>query len=229
MELLEYLRILRRRWWIPALCLLLGIAFVAVTYRPPRTAWGASLRFTIGVSADRPVEGVDPILTAYQASEYIRDDFVEILHSEMFASDVNRRLAGTGLTVNKNNISGAVEKQRRIMSMSITWSNPDEARTIAQAAAKALTEENAKYFAQLGSQGAAVAIIDGPDVFPITPGLREQLDVPLRLALALLAGLVLAFLVDYFDDSVRGARDVEALGLPVLGEIPRAGRRPRLK
>lgn len=220
MELLEYLRILRRRWWIVAVFLLLGAAFALLTYRPPATAWGASLRMTIGVTADRPVEGVDPILTAYQASEYIRDDFVEILHSEMFARDVNARLAGSGLTVSKSELSGAVEKQRRIMSLTVTRGNGDEARRIAEAAARALAEENGKYFAQLGSQGANVTIIDGPDVYAITPGLRERLDVPLRIGLALLAGLVLAFLVDYFDDSIRSADQVQALGLNVIAEIP---------
>ncbi len=145
----------------------------------------------------------------------------------MFARDVNTTLNDPSLVITKDNISGAVEKQRRIMSMNVTASNPDEARKIAEAAARTLSEENAKYFAQLGSEGATVAIFDGPDVFPITPGLREQLDVPLRLGLALLAGLVLAFLFDYFDDSVRGARDLEPLGLRILGEIPRAPRGAR--
>jgi len=39
--------------------------------------------------------------------------------------------------------------------------------------------------------------------------------------LALLAGIALAFIGDYLDTSVRDARDAEALGLRVVGEIPR--------
>lgn len=220
MELREYWKILRGRWWIPvALVLLVGLASL-LTYHAPVTSYNASVRFTIGVSADRSVQGVDPILTAYQASEYIRDDFVEILHSEMFANDVNANLQGTGITVTKDNISGAVEKQRRIMSMTISSGNPDQARTIAQAAAKTLETQNSKYFKQLGSDGATVTIIDGPDVAPVGPGLRERLDIPIRLALALVAGLLLVFLIDYIDDSVRSGKEVEAMGMPVLGEIP---------
>ncbi len=221
MELREYWKILRRRWWIPvALMLLVGLASL-VTYRAPATSYIASVRFTIGVSADRSVQGVDPILTAYQASEYIRDDFVEILHSEMFANDVNANLQGSGITITKNNISGAVEKQRRIMSMIISAGNPDQARTIAQAAAKTLETQNSKYFKQLGSEGATVTIIDGPDVSAVGPGLRERLDIPIRLALAFLAGLLLIFVLDYLDDSVRSGRDLEAMGMQVLAEIPR--------
>ncbi len=50
---------------------------------------------------------------------------------------------------------------------------------------------------------------------------REQLDLPLRLLLALAAGVALAFLLDYLDDAVRVRGDVERLGLEVIGEIPR--------
>jgi capsular polysaccharide biosynthesis protein len=35
------------------------------------------------------------------------------------------------------------------------------------------------------------------------------------------AGVALAFLWDYLDDTVRDRREVEGLGVPVLGEIPR--------
>lgn len=220
MELRNYWLILRRRWWIPAALIVLVGALTLVTYHAPTPVYQASIRFTIGVSADRNVEGVDPILTAYQASEYIRDDFVEILHSELFANDVNANL-GPNLKINKNVISGAVEKQRRIMSMTITWGDEQQARLIAGAAAKTLETQNAKYFKQLGSEGASVTIIDGPDVAPVAPGLRERLDVPIRLALALAAGLLLAFLADYLDDTVRDSRELEAMGMPVLGEIPR--------
>ncbi|MGB8648343.1 MAG: hypothetical protein WCF84_24115 [Anaerolineae bacterium] len=220
MELREYWQILRRRWWIPVVLLVLVGAASLVTYRAPATLYQASLRFTIGVSADRNLVGVDPILTAYQASEYIRDDFVEILHSDMFANDVNSNLQGTGVIVVKDNIAGAVEKQRRIMSMTITSGNPDQARVIAQAAAKTLETQNSKYFKQLGSDGATVTIIDGPAVTPITPGLRERLDIPIRLALALAAGLLLALLVDYIDNAIRSPRELEVMGIAVLGEIP---------
>jgi capsular polysaccharide biosynthesis protein len=220
MELREYWLILRRRWWIPAALLILVAVLTLVTYRTPTPVYQAGLRFTIGVSADRNVVGVDPILTYYQASEYIRDDFVEILHSEMFANDVNANLE-PNLRIDKSAILGAVEKQRRIMSMTITWGNEQQARVIASAAAKTLETQNAKYFKQLGSEGATVTIIDGPDVAPVPPSLRERFDIPIRLALALGAGLLLAFLVDYLDDTVRDARELETMGMRVLGEIPK--------
>ena len=38
--------------------------------------------------------------------------------------------------------------------------------------------------------------------------------------LALAAALGFVFLLDYLDESVRGAGEVEDMGLAVLGEIP---------
>ena len=109
------------------------------------------MRFTIGVNAPPATEvsGYDPILTSYQASEYIRDDFVEIIKSDAFADDVNATLAKMGasdIKISKGNISAAIEKQRRLMSMTITWHDAAQAQKIADAAVKNLSENNAKYF-----------------------------------------------------------------------------------
>lgn len=223
-DIREYWRILRARWYLPVGLAVLTVLVSLLTYQSPPPAYIATLRFTIGVNADPNVTGTDPILGAYQASEYIRDDFVEILGSQLFAKDVNATLNDPALQVSKGNISGAVEKQRRIISMTIGWNNAEQARRIADAAARTLETQNAKYFAQLGSKGATVAIIDGPEVAAVTPGLRERLDFLIRAGIAFLAGVVLAFVLDYLDDTVRGARELETLGWNVIGEIPdRAG------
>lgn len=225
MELLDYWRILRARWWVPFLLALLTALASLLTYRARALTYAATIRFTIGVNADPNVIGTDPILAAYQASEYIRDDFVEILQSQLFANDVNTALTSAAassspLKISKGNIAGAVEKQRRILSMTINWNNPDEAKRIADAAARTLETQNAKYFKQLGSDGASVTIIDGPDVFEIGPSLRERLDLPIRIALAFAVGVLIIFILDYLDDSVRDARELEKMGLRVMGEIP---------
>lgn len=219
-EIREYWRIIRARWYIPVLLTVLTVAFTLLTAQTPPPSYVASTRFTISVSADRPLQGVDPALTGAQASEYIRDDFVEVIRSDLFAKDVNAVLNDPQLQISKGNISGAVEKQRRIMSLAITWHEPEQAKRIADAAVRALATNNAKYFAQMGAEGATVTILDDPAVSAITPGLRERLDIFIRAGIAFLAGIVLIFILDYADDSVRGARDVEKMGLQVLGEIP---------
>ena len=67
-------------------------------------------------------------------------------------------------------------------------------------------------------------MIDPPTISLVGPSLRQRLDLPLRTILALVAGIGLAFLLDYLDDTIRGRTDIEALGLPILAEIPQARR-----
>ncbi len=226
MELRDYARTLWRfAWLIVALPVVVGVGSF-IFRAQPAPVYAASVRFTIGVTAPpaTQVSGYDPILTAYQASEYIRDDFVEIIRSDQFADDVNAVLVKrgvTGVTIGKGNIGAAVEKQRRLMSLSITFGDGTRAQQIAEAAVENLAQNNAKYFAQLGSPGATVVVIDKPVAARIGASLRDQMDLPIRVGIALLAALALAFVADYLDTSLRDARDVEALGVRVLGEIPK--------
>ncbi len=226
MELKNYVRVILRYWWLTALLVIVVGVGSWIFRAQPAPQYSTSVRFTIGVNAPPATEvsGYDPILTSYQASEYIRDDFVEIIQSDVFADDVNAVLAKmgvSGVTVHRGNIGATVEKQRRLMSMSVTWGNAEQAQKIAEAAVKNLSENNAKYFAQLGATGATVAVIDKPAVAPVGRSLREQLDIPIRVLIAFLAGIALAFILDYLDNSVRDARDAEMLGLRVIAEIPR--------
>ena len=49
----------------------------------------------------------------------------------------------------------------------------------------------------------------------------DKLDVPIRLGLALIAGVAGAFLLDYLDTSVRDGAEVESMGVRVVAYIPR--------
>ena len=232
MELREYWRIVWRRWWILAGLILLVLA-ASLVFRPhPTPMYQASMRFTIGVSpaSDSERLTIDPLYSAYLASEYIADDFTEIVKSESFAGDVSARLAGQGVVIPAGLIQGFTvsEKQHRILTMQITWPHESQLRSIAQAAAETLEQENAKYFKQLGSEGAEVFVIDPPRIVPLGVGLKDRLEIPIRLTLALLAGVGLAFLLHYLDDTIRDPNEVEALGMSVLGRIPPSGWRERL-
>ena len=87
-----------------------------------------------------------------------------------------------------------------------------------------LQRDNAAVFPQLGGLAAVVQPLDTPAVGPVAPSLRSRLDAPLKAALGLALGAALALAAHYLDPFVRSRRDLEALGLSVLGEIPR-GRR----
>lgn len=229
MELRRYWAIVWRRWWLPAGLLTLVLVLGLLWPQRTPTLYQASLRFTVGL---RPEPRTGNYYTydryyTWLTSEYIADDFSEVVKSQAFAQGVSARLRDQQIQIPAGAIQGSTvaEKQHRILTVRITWPDPEELRAIAEAATTELSENNARYFAQLGAEEATVHLIDPPALAPVPRSLRERLDLPLRLFLALFVGVSLAFLWDYLDDSLRTREEVESLGLEVLGEIPKEPRR----
>ncbi len=230
MELRQYGKIVRRHLWVvillPLVALVAGLLFPS----PSVPLYQATVRVTIGVAPPPNTSPTGEDLYNYElASEYFADDFSEVVKSGAFAQDVSHRLSTQGVEVQPGAIQGftVAQKQHRILSIIITWPDEEEVKAIAKATITALEEESHKYFPQLGIAGARLFVIDGPSIPGWTPvrlgaSLQERLDLPIRVVLGLIAGVGLAFLLDYLDDSIREVREVEALGIPVLGRIPKA-------
>jgi capsular polysaccharide biosynthesis protein len=221
MELRLYGEIIKRRLWLVVGLLLLVLLSYALWPPHQPTLYTAQMRFAVGI---RPEPGAGTYYTydryyTWLTAEYLVDDLAEVVKSQAFAQDIAQR---AGLAIPAGAIQGATAagKLHRILSVSITWPNAQELERIAQAVVATLTEGGLTYFAQLGTERAAVALIDPPAIGAVGRSLRQRLDLPLRLILALAAGVALAFLLDYLDTTVRHRADLESLGLPILAEIP---------
>lgn len=243
MELREYWQILRRHWLVPVL-LTLGVALLSAIQlrpweeRPPQ--FGASMRMLVGVLPlpETELTNYDPRYYAWLVSEYLVDDFTEVVSSRLFAENVNQRLAakqggdegssgGDGETLAFSLPAGTIQgssvtsRQHRILTLNLTWSDAEQLAAMADAAAEELEENAHAYFQQLGTDRAEVTLLDAPVIYTIGPSLRERLEWPMRIGLALIVGIAIAFLIEYLDTSVRNRQDLEELGLVILGEIPK--------
>jgi len=221
MELLLYWHIIRKRLWITLLILLAFLLSYFVSGSDTTALYTATMRFVVGVRPELGKEGLYTYDRYYTwlTAEYLLDDLAEVIKSRAFAGDVSQ---AAGLEIPPGPIQGATSagKLHRILTVHITWPNPDELQQISAAAVGVLLERASSYFAQLGTEDAVISLIDPPVVSAVGPSLRERLDLPLRLLIALAVGVALAFLLDYLDDSLRDRQDVQALQLPLLGEIP---------
>jgi capsular polysaccharide biosynthesis protein len=179
------------------------------------------MRFAIGIEGQEPVNAAsgEGRSDAWLASEYLADDLSQVLRGGDFAAQISERV---GFAVPAGTIFAS--REHRIMSVSITWDDPDQIVAIAEAVGAEVEDGGAAYFPQLEGVQAQAVLIDGPGVGQVGRSLQDKLDLPIRLFIALLAGVGLAFLWDYLDDTVRDRAEVEALGVPVLGEIPRRRR-----
>jgi capsular polysaccharide biosynthesis protein len=229
MELRQYWRIVWKRVWV-VLVLVVVVGLVSLgTYTAPPMTFQATLRFTVGIVPEkRPSAeyGYDYYYT-WVTSEYVADDLAEIVKGGAFATAVREQMAAVGVSSPVNlagSISGSAE--HRILTVTVARTGTDEAAgevtRIADAVVAVLEERAGAFFGQVGHDSAAVDVTlnDPPVAVPLPVSLTTRLDLPLRLGLALLAGVALTFLLDYLDTSVGDRAELEAMGLPVLGEIP---------
>jgi capsular polysaccharide biosynthesis protein len=228
MELREYWHIIRRRWWLPVgLAVAVGLLTVVMQrpWQPRPPSYTATMRFNVGIQPERlsDVYTYDRYYTML-TSEYLVDDMGEIVRSQRFAEEVSRRLADQGITVPAAAIGAITQpgKLHRILTVNVSWGDPSQIGAIAQAVADTVTEGSAEFFSQFSAEEADIRLIDPPVVAQVGRSAREQLDLPLRIALALAAGVGLAFILHYLDDYVRERTDLEKMGLVVLGEVPRS-------
>jgi capsular polysaccharide biosynthesis protein len=224
MELRQYWRIIWRRWWL--IVALVGIILIIswITYQEPEPVYVATMRFAIGIEGSEPVNATsgEGRSDAWLASEYLADDLSEVLKGGDFAAGVSDRL---GFDVPAGAIFAS--REHRIMTVNITWRDRDQLQSIAEVVGATVEDGGAEYFPQLVGVEAKAVLIDGPGIGLVGRSLKDKLDLPIRLFIALVAGVALAFLWDYLDDTVRDRTDLEALGVELLGEIPRESRRWR--
>jgi capsular polysaccharide biosynthesis protein len=203
-----------------AVVLIIGLA----TYSPPGTAYNAGIRFIVSQEpSEAAAEDDEQRLANWQTSEYIVNGLTDWVRSGQFAQLVSARLAESGTNIDYRAIRGSIaaDNVRSMMTFSMTFGDPAALEAMMNTAAAVLTEENEKGLPQLGGETAALVQLDEPIINPVSAGLFDQLQLPIRVVLAIAAGLGLAFLIDYLDPTVRERKELEAMGLPVMGEIPK--------
>ncbi|MBM4428771.1 MAG: hypothetical protein FJ026_00295 [Chloroflexi bacterium] len=224
MELRQYWQIVRRRLWI-VVALLLIVLVISIVRRPSYTPfYQATMRFAMGLEPEAKTGDYytyDKYYT-WLTSEYLIDDVAELVRSNAFAQAVSNHLSGSGIHVPAEVIQGSTQagQLHRILTVGIGWGDAAQLAEIANAVAVVLPTEIAYHFAQVGTSGVYASLIDPPVVGAVGKSLKERLDLPLRLFLALVAGIAIAFLLDYLDDTVHSRQELEQSGLDVLAEIP---------
>ncbi len=228
MELRQYWKILRRRWviaLIPAIIVLIaGIA----TYQPAPVAYNAGVRFIVGQQPGAAAAEFDEQrYFNWTTSEYIVNGLADWVRGGKFAEAVSDYLAGQGYDVPAGAIQGGLsaDNARSMLTISLTSGDATQLEHMLVGVIAVLTEDNAEALPQLGGETAILVQLDEPVINPIAAGIRSQLDLPLRIALALVAGLGLALLAHYLDPTVRERAEIEKVGLPVIGEIPHEKRK----
>lgn len=221
MELMHYWHVVRRRWWLIAVLLLVvgGVSLISYDWSPP-PMYTTTFRLNVGITPEPPAsaEYVYNTLDIWRSAEYLMDD----LASAVRGADYARRVA-TRLDAQEMNLAGrfSAGTEHRVLTVSVTWGDRDELARIANAAVMVLDQEAEQLVGSLGEARPVLRLIDPPVVVLAGRSLRDKLDIPIRMGLALIAGVAGAFLLDYLDTTVRDSAELEELGISVLSQIPK--------
>jgi capsular polysaccharide biosynthesis protein len=200
MELRTYWQILTRRWWLALIPAIVVLGIGLATFRQPAPVYQVGVRFTVGYAPESSATYLyDRYYPAWLASEYIAGGLGDWIKTGDFAAEVSRELPSQNVSIPASALAGhiASDHQRSLVTMYITWPDAQQLEAIATAAITVLQTRNAQAFPQLGPNGATVRAVDPPVVGRVPPGLRAQLDLPVRVVLALGVGVVLVFLAHY--------------------------------
>ncbi len=220
MELRTLLKILKRYWYLILIPPVLVGLFTLFTYHAPAPTYTSTLRFSVGYAPDQQTTSLyDRNYPAWLTSEYMAGGLSDWAKTGDFAQAV---ADASGSNISAGEVAGSLvsDHLRSIVVLYLNGSDPDRLTTIGNAAIKVLQVRNNVVFPQNG-KGAVVTALDGVVVAPAPPSLRTRLDIPIRIGLGLVLGLVLAFLVWYFDPRLRDRADAEAIGLNIIAEIPK--------
>ncbi|MDV7390988.1 hypothetical protein RZS08_06540 [Arthrospira platensis SPKY1] len=224
MELKAYWNLLRRRWLLALAPTIVVLALGLATYRPAPPAYNAGLRFIVG-QPPGPAAAAQDEERYYNwlTSEYIVNGLADWVRGGEFAAAVSDYLMTQGYGVPPELIRGglAADNVRSMLTISLTAGDAELLRVMLQGVVAVLQTQNAQALPQLGGETAVIVQLDQPVINPIPAGIRSQLDLPLRAALALAAGVALVLLVHYLDPTIQDRAAAEAAGITILGEIPR--------
>jgi capsular polysaccharide biosynthesis protein len=201
------------------------LAIVQEVSRDPSYVTHAKLRV---ISEQMPGDFTDyPEDDNFIASEYAIDDLVEAVRGNVFAAAIAERLRAAGIEISSDEVKSAIASNREHRVLTVTVHSPVPARAEAIAREAAL-ELEASAFDYIGlpspDAGSVVRVIDQPGgASPDTT--RARLLLLLELLAAIGAGVLVAFLVDYLDDTFHDGETAAAtLGLPHLASVPTESR-----
>jgi capsular polysaccharide biosynthesis protein len=97
----------------------------------------------------------------------------------------------------------------------------DSLQAISSAVIEILQTRSQDYFPQLGGEPAQVTLLDEPIIVVSPAPIVNRLEPFIRIGLAFIVGVGLAFLMEYLDSTLRTREELEQAGFKVLGTIPK--------
>lgn len=219
------INILLRRWYW--LLTPIGIVGLWVGYSlltaPPAVSGGYTtvVRFSAAQSIDAIPNRDGDYQDVWLSSELTVKALTSWAMTTSFKREVAARVAAEGVTFAPEALPVAVDQQRSIGQLFISWPDADELTLIAEAALVVLREDSATYFPQFGDAPAQVTVLDDIRVQPAPPPIVDRFEPLVQMVLAAVLGLFFVTAVSFLDPALYERYELEQLGLDVIVSVPR--------
>jgi capsular polysaccharide biosynthesis protein len=211
-ELLETLK--KRFVMIILITMTAGLLSGIVSYFFLTPIYQASTQILVNKSADEAAYNFNEVQTNLQLintynvimkSPAILDKVAKELKLDITAGELNEK------------ISVASEKDSQVINLSVMDADPKKAAKIANKTAEVFQTEIVKIMNVDNVSILAKATVS-QNQSPIKP--LPLLNVVISMVVGLIAGVGIAFLIEFFDNTVKNEQEIEKLiGVPVLGVI----------
>jgi len=227
-DLRDYMRVLRRRWRLVALCVFLSIAGAAAVVLTVTPQYTATTQLYVAAKNGN----VTDLATGTSASQQLVQSYAQIITNPTVTGVVSNRLhdGRTAIEIS-HEVTASAPLNTQLLDVSVTDPSPTQAAAIANTLSNyfALYAANLQAHKKLNSP-VQVTVVRHADV-PTSPSSpRKALDLAIGLVIGLVVGVGGAVLRETLDRTVTTPDQIhELLDLPVLGAIaldPDAANRP---
>ncbi|WP_322494848.1 YveK family protein [Chloroflexus sp.] len=215
MEIRDYVNVLFKRWWVIALTVIAAVVSAyAISKLLPQTFRSQAVYLALANQADN---GLNIVLRNSMNS--YRELVMQPSVLDQISQQIGLDISGERL-MRDVNIQPRPDEQKIVIEVDLP--RLDQSQALADAVGERIVAEVNRINATLeGTARINVTRIQPARLVEIRPNTR--INMLAGAILGLVVGVLLAFVLEYLDDTLKTPEDVERfVGLPTLGAIPLA-------
>jgi len=219
----DYLRALRRSWWIVVLVAVVGAAAGFFLARGGEETYVSESRLVIGPNPDLSTEESAAAADVLDNSPAVVVTFSELLSGDQFGEQAAQQQGLDPAEASKYTVGSVVAQESNVVQLTVSGPDPQVASNLATEVSGVATE----YFQTL-YQGFDVQVFDGPSVPSTSSGPTELTTAFVAAVIGLGLGVVIAFVRELVAPAAppRRRSGSTAQSSPMSGSERRPVRRP---